>query len=57
VTPEETQRFQEICTQIIAEKDETQFAELVRKLDAIMQQKEQRLHDKALHSSPAEPAL
>jgi hypothetical protein len=45
MTLEETEKFKDLCTQIIAEKNEVRYAELVRQLDAIMETKEQRLRN------------
>ncbi|HEX4486194.1 MAG TPA: hypothetical protein VH088_08015 [Terriglobales bacterium] len=53
MTPEETQTFKDLCTQIISEKNDARYVELVRQLDAIMDAKEQRLRDQAGQFDPA----
>jgi hypothetical protein len=45
MTAEETQKFKDLCTEIIAEKNKARYVELVRQLDEIMEAKEQRLHE------------
>jgi hypothetical protein len=52
VTPEETQKFEDLCVQIIAEKNKGRYTELVRQLDEIMDAKEQRLHDEPDNAVP-----
>lgn len=44
MTPEETKRFNELCLQIISEKDEQKFEKLVRELNKLMAEKDLRLH-------------
>jgi hypothetical protein len=53
MTPEETQEFKSLCTQIIAEKNPERYAALSRQLDAIMDAKEQRLNNASRPKSRA----
>jgi hypothetical protein len=54
VTRDETRKFKDLCTQVIAEKNKDRYVELVRQLDAIMDAKEQRLHDQPDNTVPEE---
>jgi hypothetical protein len=52
MTPAETKRMHELCSLIQFEKDHKIFTELVHELNALLEQKEERLEAKD-HKSPA----
>jgi hypothetical protein len=43
MTPEERQRFDELCAQIKVEKDPNKFHALIRELNELIKRKEHRL--------------
>lgn len=53
MNPEETLQFKELCIQIIGEKGEARYPELLRRLEAIGDKKERRLNEQAT----ADPAM
>src|SRR5689334_1853887 len=48
MTKEEAQRVEELCAQIITEKDEAKFSEAVRQLNKLMETKEERLKKQSI---------
>ncbi len=44
MTPEETERMNQLCAQIKTEKDPQKFDELVRELNDLLEQKHERIH-------------
>ena len=47
MTREEARRLEELCAKIIAEKDDKEFAEAVRELNALCDKKESRLREQS----------
>jgi hypothetical protein len=44
MTPEETERMNQLCAQIKTEKDPQKFDALVRELNDLLEQKHERIH-------------
>jgi hypothetical protein len=53
MTREETEKFKDLCAQVIAEKNPKRYLELIRQLDSIMDAKEQRLNEASQLESKA----
>jgi hypothetical protein len=51
MNPEETFQFRELCFQIIGERDEARYPDLLRRLEAIGDKK-QPLHDQGISGTP-----